>query len=118
VISKLQASNQSNRKDLDWQGQNDAITTGRCIVKHHAQLLRPQAQHELVLALVPAVDALRSNTCRNALALFQELFQTQGRGMDRELDEIVPTLAKKAGEVSTAGGQSSWWPARGAAQWR
>lgn len=35
----------------------------------------------------------------------QELFVKLGRAMDKELDEIVPTLLKRAGEVSNAGGE-------------
>lgn len=31
------------------------------------------------------------------------MFTTLGRSLDRELDELVPALLKKAGEVSTAG---------------
>lgn len=33
----------------------------------------------------------------------QELPVALGRGLERELDEIVPVLLKKAGELSTAG---------------
>ena len=35
----------------------------------------------------------------------QELFVKLGRAMDKELDEIVPTLLKRAGEVSNAGAE-------------
>jgi hypothetical protein len=31
------------------------------------------------------------------------MFGTLGRAMDRELDDVVPVLLKKAGEVSNAG---------------
>lgn len=31
------------------------------------------------------------------------MFASLGRGLDRELDEMVPSLLKKAGEVSNAG---------------
>ena len=33
----------------------------------------------------------------------QEMFIRLGKALDRELDEIVPMLLKKAGEVSNAG---------------
>ena len=33
----------------------------------------------------------------------QEMFGKLGKALDRELDEIVPMLLKKAGEVSNAG---------------
>lgn len=36
-------------------------------------------------------------------ALAQELFGSLGRSLDRELDDVVPVLLKRAGEVSNAG---------------
>ena len=36
-------------------------------------------------------------------ACLQELVQTFGRALDPEVEAIVPVLAKKAGEMSTAG---------------
>jgi hypothetical protein len=35
--------------------------------------------------------------------LLQELPLVLGRGLEREVDEVVPVLLKKAGELSTAG---------------
>lgn len=35
--------------------------------------------------------------------LLQELPPVLGRSLERELDDIVPVLLKKAGELSTAG---------------
>jgi hypothetical protein len=61
------------------------------------------ASHELVLAVLPAVDELRSTTARVALQLLQELPAALGRSLERELEDIVPVLLKKAGELSTAG---------------
>ena len=37
------------------------------------------------------------------MILYQELFKLLGKLMDKELDDVVPPLLKKAGEVSTAG---------------
>lgn len=102
VLAKLRQSNAANRKELDWQGQYDAITEARCLVKHHADVVRANL-HEFVLAAVPSMAELRSCTAKNGMVLFQEMFQSLGKHMDKELDEIVPVLAKKAGEVSTAG---------------
>jgi hypothetical protein len=61
------------------------------------------AAHELVLAVLPAVDELRSTTARVALQLLQELPAVLGRSLERELEDMVPVLLKKAGELSTAG---------------
>lgn len=65
------------------------------------QVLR-HSTRELVLAALPAVDELRSTTSRMALLFFQEL-PGSGLSIDRELDEVVPVLLKKAGDLSTAG---------------
>ncbi|KAF5833408.1 hypothetical protein DUNSADRAFT_10277, partial [Dunaliella salina] len=102
AINKMMQANNSDRKELDWQGQHEAINDSRRIVAHHPEVLRP-CLHEFVRAAVPALDQLRSFTVKNAIALMQETFATLGRQMDRELDDIVPMLLKKAGEISNAG---------------
>jgi hypothetical protein len=76
VIAKLQESNAANHKELDWQGQYEALNDGRRLVQHHPEALKPHL-HEFMLAAVPAIDQLRSFTSRNAMILFQV---TTGRG--------------------------------------
>lgn len=99
-MSKLQECNLADKKQLDWQGQYEALLDARRIVRFHVELLRqPAALHELLLAVVPVVDQLRSQTVRVALLLIQEMFGTLGRALDRELDDVVPLLLKRAGEV-------------------
>ncbi|WIA37680.1 hypothetical protein OEZ86_014574 [Tetradesmus obliquus] len=102
VIAKCQQSNTAARKELDWQGQLEALTDARRLTAHHAEVVMA-ASHELVLAVLPAVDELRSTTARVALQLLQELPAVLGRSLERELEDIVPVLLKKAGELSTAG---------------
>eukprot|EP00891_Asterochloris_glomerata_P001321 jgi/Astpho2/1321/e_gw1.00024.62.1_t len=102
VLQQLGEANVAKRKELDWQAQNQALNDLRRLVRHHSQVLLP-AMHAMVIAALPAIDALRSITAKFAMALFQELFQTLGRASESELEHIVPMLAKKAGEVSNAG---------------
>jgi len=103
VLTKLQQSNTAARKELDWVGQTAALSDARRLVAHHPDALTPAALHDLVTAATPAIDQLRSCTARGAMQLFGEMFAALGARCDRELDEIVPLLIKKAGEVSTAG---------------
>ncbi|MEW5296966.1 MAG: hypothetical protein WDW36_000208 [Sanguina aurantia] len=102
VISKMIEANNADRKELDWQGQFAALTDARRLMRHHPDVIRG-ALHEFVRAVVPSIEQLRSFTVKNTLLLFQEMFQSLGKGLDKELDEIVPALLKKAGEVSQAG---------------
>ncbi|KAG2432395.1 hypothetical protein HYH02_012966 [Chlamydomonas schloesseri] len=102
VIAKLIEANNADRKELDWQGQYEALIDARRLVRHHGEVVRG-CLHEFVRAATPAVDQLRSQTSKCALTLFSECFALLGRAMDRELDEMVPVLVKKAGEVSNAG---------------
>ncbi|KXZ45846.1 hypothetical protein GPECTOR_50g640 [Gonium pectorale] len=102
VIARLVEANHADRKELDWQGQFDALMDARRLVKHHPEVVRA-CLHDFVRAATPAIDQLRSQTSKCALALFQDCFSLLGRTMDRELDEMVPVLLKKAGEVSNAG---------------
>jgi hypothetical protein len=103
VLAKLQACNAAARKELDWVGQTEALVDARRVVAHSPELLAQPLLHDLVTAAAPAVEQLRSCTARNALQLLGEMFAGLGPRMDRELDEIVPALIKKAGDVSTAG---------------
>ncbi|KAG2439615.1 hypothetical protein HXX76_004967 [Chlamydomonas incerta] len=102
VIAKLIEANNADRKELDWQGQYEALIDARRLVRHHTDVVRA-CLHEFVRAATPAIDQLRSQTSKCALMLFSECFVLLGRAMDRELDEMVPVLVKKAGEVSNAG---------------
>ncbi|KAG2502218.1 hypothetical protein HYH03_000704 [Edaphochlamys debaryana] len=102
VMNRLVEANHADRKELNWQAQFEALVDARRLVKHHTEVVKG-VLHEFVRAAAPAVDQLRSTTSKCALALFAECFQLLARGMDRELDEIVPVLIKKAGEVSNAG---------------
>lgn len=49
-----------------------AINDARRLVQHHASTVEPQL-HALVAAALPAVDALRSQTAKDALSLIQVL---------------------------------------------
>lgn len=103
VIQRLSISNNAKRKELNWQEQYDALNDARRLVAHHVEVVVPSI-HEFVLAVLPAVDQLRSSTVKNALILLQEMFGALGRHLDKDLDEIVPVLLKKAADVSNAGG--------------
>lgn len=101
-LTVMQAANTADRKQLDWQGQNEALNNCRRLIKHHPTVVAP-AIAEVVAATVPAIDALRSLTAKTALVLYQELFSQLGRTADHHLGTIVPMLLKRAAEVSIAG---------------
>ena len=107
-MAKLQASNVAAKIELDWQGQYDAINVARRLMRHHQEIIKASL-HEFVLTAAPAIEQLRSCTCKNAIALFQEMFMMLGRGVDREVDEIIPKLLKKAADISTAGVLGQDW---------
>lgn len=73
-----QAANAADRKELDWQAQNDALNDCRRLVKHHPAAVCP-ALAELVAATLPAIDALRSFTAKIALVLYQASVLTLSR---------------------------------------
>jgi hypothetical protein len=111
IVSKLHECNQADKKELDWQGQFEALLDARRLVCHHAELLRPPpALHNLLMVVAPVVEQLRSQTVRLALLLLQEMFCGLGRALDRELDEVVPALLKRAGEVRCRRGWSQGLP--------
>lgn len=73
-----QAANAADRKELDWQAQNDALNDCRRLIKHHPAAVCP-ALAELVAATLPAIDALRSFTAKIALVLYQASVLTLSR---------------------------------------
>lgn len=102
ALAALLAANLADRKELDWQGQYEALNISRRLLKHNPEIIKTML-HDLVKATVPTIDALRSFTSKVTMILYQELFKLLGKLMDKELDDVVPPLLKKAGEVSTAG---------------
>ncbi|GFR42338.1 hypothetical protein Agub_g3246 [Astrephomene gubernaculifera] len=103
VIAKLTKANHADRKELQWHEQYEALIDARRLVRHHHEHVK-NYMHEFIRAAAPAIDQLRSQTAKCALMLFQECFcLLNPRVLERELDEIVPVLLKKAGEVSNAG---------------
>ena len=60
----------SPKADTSWGPCLQAIQDARRLVQHHAGVVEAQL-HALVQAVLPAVDALRSQTAKDALALLQ-----------------------------------------------
>ena len=70
AMAALQEAAASQRKELDWQAQYEALCTARRLARHHPAVLAPSL-HALVLLTAPVIDALRSTLSRLAIALFQ-----------------------------------------------
>ena len=102
LLASLQQVQLSQKRELDWQAQFDALSLLRRVARHHPQALVPEL-HAVVVAASPAVDALRSIPARLALVVFQDLIVGLGSALDGELDTFVPMLLKRAGVVSVAG---------------
>lgn len=60
----------SQRKELDWQSQYEALSNARRVIRSHASVLLPQVHH-FVLAAAPVIDSLRSIPARLAITVFQ-----------------------------------------------
>lgn len=102
VLQELISANAADRKELDWLAQYEALVLARRLITHHAATLQRDL-HALVVALTPAIDGLRSLTAKTAMILVEEMAASLGRGLDAELDALIPVLLKRAGEQSTAG---------------
>lgn len=76
---KLVECNNADRKELDWQGQYEALIDARRLVKHHPDTIKA-ALHEFVRAVAPVIDQLRSSTSKNAIVLFQVCLSGAGLG--------------------------------------
>ncbi len=60
----------SQRKELDWQSQYEALSNARRIIHNHASVMLPVI-HPFVLAAAPVIDSLRSIPARLAITVFQ-----------------------------------------------
>ena len=60
----------TQHKPSDKPSALQALNDLRRLVRHHSQFLLP-AMHAMVIAALPAIDALRSITAKFAMALFQ-----------------------------------------------
>ncbi|BDA46048.1 probable TOG array regulator of axonemal microtubules protein 1 [Coccomyxa sp. Obi] len=105
VLKALAQANAAQRAELDWQAQNTALLNARRLLRHHPEVAAGQAM-ALISAVTPAVDALRSQTALNAMVLLQDAVQTLGPAAHAGADTMVAAVAKRAGEVSTAGRSS------------
>lgn len=99
AVAALQQASLSQRRDLDWQAQFEALRTVQRLALHHAAVLAP-ALHAVVLLVAPIVDALRSTLSRLAIAVFQARVDGKGRGDGRGCSPVLCPLP------------SSRWPLR------
>ena len=103
AMAALATASKAKPKDLDWQAQYEALGNMRRAVVHHSPLVVP-VMHNFVLAVIPAIESLRSATCTLAMKLVREVGQfIDSRALEPELDYLLPTLAKKSGENTWLG---------------
>ena len=106
ALDALTTASTAKPKELDWEAQYDGLLAARRLTKHHGTLVAP-GLHQLVLALVPAVDALRSSVAKQATALAREMaLFLPAEALDAELEYLLPALAKKSGEPTWLGSEA------------
>jgi hypothetical protein len=106
ALDALTTASTAKPKELDWEAQYDGLLAARRLTKHHGTLVAP-GLHQLVLALVPAVDALRSSVAKQATALAREMaLFLPAEALDAELEYLLPALAKKSGEPTWLGAEA------------
>lgn len=106
AMSSLVTASTAKPTDMDWQAQYDGLLSMRRLTVHHSRLVNPQL-HQFTLALIPAIDSLRSSIAKVAMALVREMTRfLDPKAMDNELDYLAPVLAKKSGENTWLGGEA------------
>ena len=70
ALAALQQAAASQKRELDWQAQFEALRTGRRLARHHPAVLAPALRSFVALA-APVIDSLRSTVARLAIAVFQ-----------------------------------------------
>ena len=102
-IAALATASKAKPMELDWEAQYEALGNMRRAVVHHSPLVVP-VMHNFVLAIIPAIESLRSATCTLAMKLVKEVGQfIDNRALEPELATLLPPLAKKSGENNWLG---------------
>ena len=102
----LTKASKAKPMDLNWQEQYESLLEARRLTVHHPLLLVPEL-HQLALATVPALDSLRSQIAKLAVALAREMVRfLDPRALENELEVLVPPLVKRAGENTWLGGEA------------
>lgn len=106
ALGKLTKASTAKPMDLDWQEQYESLLEMRRLTKFHASVITPEL-HQIVLAVVPAVDSLRSQIAKMATQLVREFITSlDPKSLELELDYLIPPLVKRAGENTWLGGEA------------
>ena len=92
-------SNPKEDSDGPFQRRLGALTTLRRLLLHHADDMRGLSRHDLLAltsGVLTSVNSLRSEAVKNGLLTLATLFSTLGTHADCCLDQILPTLVRKA----------------------
>jgi hypothetical protein len=102
----LMKASKAKRMDLNWQEQYESLLELRRLTVHHPRTVVPEL-HQLALATAPALDSLRSQIAKLAVALTREMARfLDPRALENELEYLVPPLVKRAGENTWLGGEA------------
>lgn len=81
----------------DWAVNFDALSITRRLAAHSPGVLEDKI-HAVVAAILTQVLNLRSAVSKNALLALESMCSAFGRGMDGEVDAIVPLLLKRSAD--------------------
>ena len=85
----------ASHMELDWGSQYEALIEFRRLTVNHATAVAPMLR-TAIPSVLQAVTSLRSHVSKTALILLNEMFVFLGRGMESELESIVPVLVKRS----------------------
>ena len=78
----------------------DACNTIRRANQHHPDLFDAGTLPTLSKDLISTADSLRSQLAKNALITLEELYISQGKAFDNQIETMMPCLLKKASDTN------------------
>lgn len=81
----------------NWEENFQALTSLRRLAVYHSSFLEDRL-HEMILEILSQVRNLRSSVSKNALLAMDTLSSVYGKGIDAELEHIVPLLLKRCAD--------------------
>lgn len=92
----------------EWPELFHTLTSMRRVVLHHPQVvLSSGALHSIVVLIMKQVENLRSSMAKNALITIADFFLGLKKGMDSEVQSVVPAVMKRSADSSNFLGESA-----------
>ncbi|KAJ0411029.1 hypothetical protein ATCC90586_003631 [Pythium insidiosum] len=91
---------ESSTSDEDWERAVDALTTVRCLARHHSAVLQSHVP-ALVPAVLTHVPSLRSAVARAAMQAVEDVSCALGPALDPMIDTLLAVVLRRCADSNS-----------------